>query len=139
MKLLKVGDVIALKSGMEVYATIPESFVYPSRRDSPLSTTTKAGVRIGAIMDNGRGQQFDTGFLAGEYVVIDTDDTGGSHGHEPHHYYPSGQYVTAQKLAEDGTYDENGLIVSFHQRGAFTAVIEPGEIEPVRKMRRIFV
>lgn len=139
MKLLGVGDVIKLVPGMTVYAAVPESFVYASRRDSPLSRTTESVVRIGTILDNGLGHTFDTGFLAGEYVVVDTDDTGGSHGHGDHFYHASGQHVVAQRLAPDGKYDENGQIVSFYQRGPFKALIEPNEIAPIRKMRRIFV
>lgn len=139
MKLLQVGDVINLTLGMKVYAIVPECFVYASRRDSRLSRTIKTDVRIGTILDNERGQTFDTGFLAGEYVVIDTDETGGSHGHESYQYHSSGQHVTAQRLAADGTYDENGLIVSFYQKGAFAAKIEPSEIAPIRTMRRIFI
>lgn len=139
MKLLEVGDVIRLVPGMKVYAYVPESFVHASRRNSPLSRTMEAIVRIGSVLENGLGDSFDTGELAGEYVVIDTDDTGGSHGHGDHFFHSKGQHVVVQRLAGDGTYDENGTTVSFYQKGPFKALIEPDEISPIRKMRRIFV
>jgi hypothetical protein len=139
MRLLEVGDVIRLVLGMKVYATVPDSFIYASRRYSPLSQTTEGVIRIGSLLKNGLGDTFDTIMFAGEYVVIDTDDTGGSHGHGEHFYHPSGQRVVAQRLSKDGTYDENGVVVSFYQNGPFKALIEPDEIAPIRKMRRIFV
>lgn len=73
----------------------------------------------------------------GEYVVLATALEGGGTGHGPHDVYPDGHNVYCQKLNSDGSFDSDGLKISFYQSGCFAFMIE--DIAPVRKMKMIFV
>lgn len=69
-------------------------------------------------------EQFNTSIFTGEYVVTHTESSGGGPGFEPGDVYPDGWKVTAKKL-KNGTYNQNGLEVTFFQTGRFSTMIPP--------------
>ena len=111
--LLKTGDVIELKEGMTIYASIPKHFVYENKRgDWELCHT-----------DVTLGKQFD--YLCGKYIVIGTSYDGGGTAMGPHDIYPDGHHVFCVKA------DNRDIKVDFYQTGSFTAMITEDEIQPV--------
>ena len=112
-ELLKEGDVIELKEGMEVYADIPEHFAYSNRRGS--FKLTHYNITL--------SQKFD--YLMGKYIVCSTSFSGGGTGHGPHDVYPDGHHVFCVKA------DDRNVRVDFYQTGCFTAMIK--DIEPIEK------
>lgn len=68
----------------------------------------------------------------GEYVVVNTELDGGGRSHND--VYPDGHRVYCKKLLFDGRYDDKGFEVNFYQSGSFTAMIEPVDLEVVRKL-----
>jgi hypothetical protein len=73
-------------------------------------------------------------FQEGFFVVTETKMDGGGTGHGPHDIYPDGHHVFAQRLNEDGTYNEHGEKINFYQSGSFTTCIEE-DIPVIRKMK----
>lgn len=121
--LLKEGDIIELKKGHKVYASIPEKFVFENTPKSKKLTQTE--VTIG---EDRKG--FNTDYLAGRYGVVKTTMEGGGTGMGPHDVFPDGHHVTCRKMLRNGKFGES---VSFFQTGCFTAMIE--EIEPVGRFK----
>ena len=82
-----------------------------------------------------RGETFKTDQFVGEYVVIHTEVSGGGNQGTPSgsEHYPDGHLVKAKKLLTDGTFDEEGIEISFYQSGSFTAM-NPS-VPVVRKMK----
>lgn len=76
-------------------------------------------------------ETYDTGKLAGMYVVTGTQNTGGgpAHGND---FYPNGHEVTIKRLKTNGAFNPKGIELKFYQSGAFTAMIT--DIEPVKHM-----
>ena len=112
-KMLEEGDVIELVAGMEVYADIPEHFVFANKRGS--YNLTHYNIVLGGDFD----------YLIGKYVVIKTVSDGGCD--EPGNYYPSGHHVYCAKL------DDRSVKVDFYQSGCFTATIK--DINPICKAK----
>ena len=111
--LLEPGDVIELKAGHQVYATVMWKFA--NRKDRE---------RYHKDVDVGDYK------LAGEYVVDRVAFEGGSTdgGMNGHDDYPDGHHVYCKRL-EDQTIE-----VDFYQNGCFTAMIK--KIKPVGKATR---
>ena len=114
--LLQEGDVIELERGHDVYADVPEHFVYANRK-GVFDKLTHHEVNIGG----------DFAHLAGRYVVYKISRDGGGTGMGSHDVYPDGHHVFCERLSD-------GVRVDFYQTGAFTAMIE--NIEPVGKAER---
>jgi hypothetical protein len=112
--LLQQGDVIELRGGHEVYADVPEHFIFTNRVGSWALTHSKICI----------GGHF--AYLAGRYVVVLTTHDGGGTGHGPHDVYPSGHHVWCEKLVRD---IDSPVRVDFYQTGCFSAMIE--DITPV--------
>jgi hypothetical protein len=74
----------------------------------------------------------------GEFVVTQTQFTGGGHGMGMNDEYPNGHHITCKKL-KDGQYDPKGIEITFYQSGSFTAMILPEKIKAIRQMERKFV
>jgi len=136
-KELKIGDVFKLEKGMKVYASLSNKFIYSNVRENSADANdlSQTDVEVGEVFKTTKNK-FDSGRLVGEYVVADTAFDGGGTGHGPHDVYPSGHHVFAQKLADNGSYDPDGIQVDFYQSGCFTAMIE--DVKVVRKMKRRF-
>lgn len=117
-ELLKEGDLIELKDGMEVYADVPKHFVFSNKRGC--FDLTHSAVTIGGEFD----------YLAGEYVVIKTAMTGGGTGHGPNDVFTDGHRVWCQK-----TSDSN-VNVDFYQTGCFTAMIR--DIKPIGQAKLVW-
>ncbi|PZT57359.1 hypothetical protein [Paenibacillus silvae] len=113
VKLLEIGDVISLESGHKVY--------YKSK-DKPYTTDVR-------ISDQTYPE------LIGDYVVVNTEFSGGGYGHGMNDYYPNGHRVFCKKL-NNQQWDANEIEVNFYQTGSFTAMIQ--DILPVRKMSMSF-
>lgn len=121
--MLQEGDVIILETGMQVYATIPEHFIYTNRRGS--FKLTHHHITLGGNFD----------YLCGKYIVYKTSYNGGNtirtHGDfRPiatgnHDTYPDGHHVYCIKA------DDRDVKVDFYQSGCFTAMIE--DIKPIGK------
>lgn len=103
--MLKEGDIIELKEGHEVYATVPEHFLYSNTKGS--FTMRHGEVAIGGELS----------YLAGRYVVVGTVMDGGGAGHGPHDIYPNGHHVYCESL------DTQRHQVDFYQSGCFTAML----------------
>lgn len=115
--VLQEGDIIELREGLTVYATVPEHFLYSNRRGSFKMTYTSVTIR-GELM-----------FLAGRYVVYKVAFDGGGTGHGPGDVYPNGHHVFAERL------DDPSIKVDFYQSGCFTAMLP--NLHPVgRAVRR---
>jgi hypothetical protein len=112
--LLEPGDVIELKAGHRVYATVMWKFANRKQAEPYHNDVNIA----------------DHPELAGEYVVDRTSFSGGSEGGgmNGHDDYPDGHHVYCKRL-EDQTIE-----VDFYQSGCFTAMIE--KIKPVGKATR---
>ena len=101
--LLKDGDIIMIKEGDNVYADIPEHFVYSNKRGCFDLTHSEAVV----------GGEFD--YLQGKYVVTKTSFEGGGSCHND--TYPDGHRVYCVNA------DHKHLKIDFYQTGFFTAMI----------------
>lgn len=77
-------------------------------------------------------------FATSEWVVIDTEMSGGGSGHGYHDRYPDGWGVTA-KLLVDGEWDENAPEVFFRQSGSFTNKLEVTDTKKTGKMKMVMV
>jgi hypothetical protein len=73
------------------------------------------------------------------FVVISARMGGGGTGMGPYDVYPDGWSVAAQRLDAEGKYDRTGEVVRFYQSGCFNCMVEPGDIEFVRKMEATFI
>lgn len=104
--MLEEGDIIELKNGMRVYASVPEHFLYENRR-GVFHKTSHGQIEIGGELH----------YFAGRYVVYKTALEGGGAGHGQHDVYPNGHHVYAEKL------NNPGVRVDFYQSGAFTAML----------------
>lgn len=135
--LLQEGDVINLREGLEVYASLPQKFVYSNitERSRNANELAETEIIIGEIRKTTKSK-YDTHEFIGEYVVTKTN-MGGGETRYPNDSYPNGWHVTAKKL-KDGKYDLKGKEVNFYQTGFFTAMIKPGEVKPIRKMKQKF-
>jgi len=69
--LLKEGDVIELAIGHTVYVVLPYHFIYENAFGC-FTETSQTEVTIG---ESRKG--LDTSFLAGRYIVVKTEFTGG--------------------------------------------------------------
>lgn len=111
-KLLKVGDVIQLKIGHDIYTDVPEHFINSNKRGS--FKMTRAGIKIGS----------ETAYFVGRYVVVKIKRDGGGTGHGPGDVYPDGHHVFCEAM------DNPDLpIIDFYQTGCFTCMIT--DIEPI--------
>jgi hypothetical protein len=131
-EFLKVGDVFKIKPGMEVYAEFPAYYIFDNVRSNSKDATElhSHDVTVGEKLKN----RYETGHLAGDYVVTRTADEDGGTGMGPHDVYPDGWHVTAKKL-KNGRWDENGIEISFYQSGCFTAMNEKVPVIRTMKMR----
>ena len=111
--MLKEGDVIEIKDGMSIYANIPKDLIFKNGE----SKLFHHKVTIG------EDDKFD--YLSGEYIVYDTTYDGGGTGHGPHDIYPDGHHVFCRQISN------RDIKIDFYQSGAFTAMIEEDEIEPI--------
>lgn len=124
LKMLQVGDVIELREGHKVYATVPERVIYANRPDS--DAPARGDIRI----------EGDLSYLAGRYVVYKTNCDGGGTGMGRHDVYPDGHHVFCRKL------DAPDIKVDFYQSGCFTAMVT--DVKPIKdeecgaKMRAIY-
>ena len=114
-KLLEEGDIIELKEGYDIYASVPEHFIFNNRRGSFL--ITHAAIRICGEM----------AYFAGRYVVYKVNSEGGGKGHGSNDSYPDGHHVFCERI------DDPTVKVDFFQSGCFTATIK--NIEPVGKAK----
>lgn len=122
--LLKEGDVIELKKGHTVYATIPEHFAYSNKVGCFKLCITEVPV-------GGDKNGLNTDYLLGKWIVTGTASEGGGCGHGPGDYYPDGHKVTCKQVQKEfGDYQAR---ISFYQTGSFTAMIEEGDIKPIGK------
>lgn len=67
-----------------------------------------------------------------EWLVIKTEMTGGGNGHGLHDTYPDGYEVTVVMLF--GNKLSNNKL-KFYQNGCFMGIVEPKEINLIRKMK----
>jgi len=109
--MLKEGDVIELKEGHNVYADVPEHFVYSNRQG--VFNLTHSEITIGGELC----------YFAGKYIVTKTVSDGGGTGHGRGDVYPNGHHVYCVKA------DDKSVKIDFYQSGSFTAMIT--DIEPV--------
>ncbi len=140
-KFLQRGHVFEIKNGHKIQISLPQKYVYsnvsPSHRDAEKLTNTT--IEVGKKQSRSKGaHSFDTSIFVGEYVVINTAHGGGGTGHGPHDVYPDGHGVTAKKLKQDGSWDDNGLEIFFYQSGCFTCQINE-EIPIIRTMNPAYV
>ncbi len=125
---LKGGNVFALVAGMKFYTDVPTLLLYVNGEKGQ---TSKGAVTAGDVLGKGK-IKFDTRPFLGEYVVVNTDMTGGGSGHGGMDYYPDGWEVTAHKLGADGQIAQPVIEISFYQSGAFSA--ENRSVPVLRKM-----
>ncbi len=116
---LQEGDVIDISEGHEVYAVVPEHFLFDNKKGS--WKMKRGGVRI----------KGELSYLAGRYVVYKTVMDGGGTAHGPGDYYPDGWHVFCEKV------DDPDTNIDFYQSGAFTAMIT--DIKPVGKAKKKWV
>lgn len=118
-RLLKEGDVIELKEGMEVYADIPETYVYSNRKGSFKLVHTNVRIEKDSITD----------FLIGKYIVYKTAEEGGGESLTPsgYEYHSNGHSVYCFNV------ENEDIKVDFYQDNSFTAYIPPESIQPVGK------
>jgi hypothetical protein len=129
---LEVGDVVEIKKGMKIYATLEERFIFCN---TPISSKLKiTDIEVGKLKGHD-SNIFDTSIFKGEYVVVST-----SHYEEikDENFNPYQFKVICKKLNDDGSYNENGTVISFYQEGFYSAVIKTSEIQPIRKMKMKF-
>ena len=162
---LEEGHVIELKEGMQVYAELPEKFIYintasnrPTIREVIVGDVYKA-MRVDVydfrskIYDvfKQRGidikSEFIDKFIEENVPKSDKDET---------FMLPPGKFVVTETRGsadQDGSYadkiicmrldthdnyDGFGDVVSFYQEEGWTAVITPEQIQPIGKMRKTF-
>lgn len=104
--MLKKGDVIELKEGMEVYAMVPKHFFYADQRGC--FELERHVVKL--------CEEFD--YLIGTYIVIKTCMDGGGTGMGANDIYPNGHHVYCVKA------DNEDIKVDFYQSGCFNGLIE---------------
>ena len=138
-QMLQEGDVIHLGEGVVVYASLPKKFIYSNvtERRKDANALAETEVKIGEVRKTTKSA-YDTGELIGDYIVLRANMDGGGED-RPNDSHPDGWHVVAKKLREDGSYNPDGKEVSFYQSGDFTAMIMPGEVKPIRKMKKTFV
>lgn len=124
LKYLQKGDVIEIKKGMTVYTGADEH--------KPIKTV------IGSVIHLHDSQEtFDTGVFIGDYAVIQAGSTGQGSGYDGSVdaavIYPDGYKIICKKL-KDGKYDSEGTEIHFYQSGCFSVVIQPSQIQPVRRI-----
>jgi hypothetical protein len=102
--MLQVGDVIELKEGMKVCASIPEHFIYRNRKGSFVLTHHDVVL----------GGEFE--YLCGKYIVYKTTFDGGGTSHGISGAYPDGHHVFCLKA------DDENVKIDFYQSGCFTAM-----------------
>jgi hypothetical protein len=120
--LLKAGDVIELKKGHTVYATIPEHFAYSNKVGCFNLCDTEVPV-------GGEKNGLNTDYLLGKWIVTSTASEGGGTGHGCNDVYPDGHRVTCMQIKRQfGDFQPR---VSFYQTGSFTAMIKEGEIKAI--------
>jgi len=124
-RLLRQGDIFEVKVGDEIYANIPEKYVYDNvtERNVTANNLTETEVTVGEIFKTSKSK-FDTKKFVGDYVVFRTAKEGGGTGHGRHDVFPDGHHITARKLTRKGTYSKKGLKISFYQSGCFTVTRE---------------
>lgn len=135
-RLLQIGDIIRLDRGKTVYADVPYKFIFSNvtERSKDANEISHHDIKIGTVLSTTKNK-FNTGKLAGWYVVIDADMEGGGTGMGDHDVYPDGHHVFARKLKGEPpelSYNEKGTEIDFYQTGCFTAMIEEGKV-PVLK------
>jgi hypothetical protein len=114
------GDIVELRDGHRVYASVPEHFVYANRKGS--FKLTKTDVNIGG----------NFAYLAGRYVVTKAYFDGGSSSCGVR----DGHHVFCEKLGIQ--HDANAIEVDFYEGNpGFSAQIE--SIAPVGRCRRVWV
>lgn len=119
--MLQEGDIIELKEGDRVYATLPEYLLYSNRKES--LTPAWGEALIGG----------ELAFLAGRYVVYKTCHNGGGvNGTGRDDVYPDGHHVFCERLD-----DSAAVRVDFYQSGFFTAMLP--DLKPVGKAARKWV
>lgn len=111
--MLQEGDVIELQEGMQIYADIPEHFVYSNKRG--YFDMTHSNITLGGDFD----------YLCGKYIVYKTVNDGGGTGMGPHDVYPDGYHVFCIKASD------KKVKIDFYQSGCFTAMIK--DIQPIGK------
>ena len=116
--MLKEGDVIELKDGEKVMATVPKHLVYSNKQGD--FSLCRSIVTIGGTFS----------YLAGRYVVTKTSFDGGGTGHGPHDVYADGHHVFCENIV-------NGAQVEFYQSGSFEHTIYG--IEPIGRAKRSWV
>jgi hypothetical protein len=122
---LNVGDVFDGSKGMNVYTDIPRFFAYYTENPDIVTPDdrllTRTNVRISETLKKG-SHTLDLSYLKGKYVVVHAASQGGGTGHSHHDVYPNGWFIRARKLRQDGSYDPQGIEISFYQSGCFTAM-----------------
>jgi hypothetical protein len=103
---LQEGDIFEVDSEFEVYAEVPEHFVYENAENNWNLTRTQI-TPFGIFS-----------YFQGKYVVTSTAMDGGGTGHGPGDVYPDGYHVYAEKLSN------SSIEIDFYQSGAFTVVHE---------------
>jgi hypothetical protein len=131
-QLLQLGNVFKVTDGMDVQTKVPEKYVYDNvyEGDETTNTTIHVGEKLKGI--------YSTKYLKGEYIVIEAQMGGGGIGMGPSDIYPDGWGITAKKLHDDGTYDENGIEIKFYQSGSFNNLIEK-PIPIIKTLKRTFI
>lgn len=137
-EFLSEGDVVEIKEGMQLYASIPERFVFANRSYSPASSLARTKIVVGEVREleiPGKPKLiFDTSIFAGTYLVTRTVlDGGAPEGRVP---YSDGHHVTVHPMGSDAQpLDSKPL--DFYQSGSFSAIILPSQIAPCAKMKKI--
>lgn len=108
--MLEEGDVIEIKEGHQIYAKVPEHFVYSNKKGS--FSLTRSNITVGG----------EFAYYSGKYVVKKTCMDGGSTGRDA---YPNGHHVFCINL------DDGETEIDFYQSGCFNAMIT--DIKPVGK------
>lgn len=123
MRYLKVGDIILIKEGHDIYTKYPLMW---GLFDSPF--TWELAERDVTVRDS-------FNYLIGKYLVVNTCQEGGGVGHGSHDSFPNGHRVYCKRLFKKSHQKEHEVIhtcdINFYQSGAFTAMIRPDDIDVV--------
>lgn len=164
-KLLRVGDVIEIKEGMEIYADIPEKFAYSNSCSSDI---TRALVKVSEKL----------GYIPAtvSVVVNKIADVLSRHDYNVPLYELSGllerynsdksikevldtssfvgEYLVYKATEDGGSHvhgysggwhvfarkvNEPPVKIDFYQSGCFTAMMSPDEISPIRHEKTIML
>jgi len=109
--MLNVGDVIEIKEGHQIYATVPKHFLYSNCKGN-------FELRHEHITVKG-----ELSYFYGKYIVINTANEGSGEGK-----YSQAGYRVYCIAAED-----KNRKIDFFQTGSFTAMIK--DIEPIGKAK----